>query len=53
MADRKNLREFQARLSERLRRAALEPGQPARLGVLAKMGEKLVKTVHHGIGPDG
>jgi len=33
MADRKNLREFQARLSERLRQAASGTGQPARLGV--------------------
>ena len=33
MADRRNLREFQARLSERLRQAASEAGQPARLGV--------------------
>ena len=33
MADRKNLREFQARLSERLRQAASGPPQSARLGV--------------------
>lgn len=33
MADRKNLREFQARLSERLRQAASGTGQAARLGV--------------------
>jgi len=33
MADRKNLREFQARLSERLRQAASGPAQAARLGV--------------------
>ncbi len=33
MADRQHLRDFQARLSERLRRAAAEPAQAARLGV--------------------
>lgn len=33
MADRKHLREFQARLSERLRHAASTAGEPARLGV--------------------
>lgn len=33
MADRKNLREFQARLSERLRQAASGSTQAARLGV--------------------
>lgn len=33
MAGRKNLREFQARLSERLRQAASGPPQSARLGV--------------------
>ncbi|KAA0209722.1 MAG: chemotaxis protein CheW [Burkholderiales bacterium] len=35
MADRKHLRDFQARLSERLRQAAAEPVQAARLGVQA------------------
>lgn len=35
MADRSNLREFQARLSERLRQAAAGTGQTARLGVQA------------------
>ena len=38
MADRKNLREFQARLSERLRQAASGPAQAARLGV--QIGER-------------
>ena len=33
MADRKHLREFQARLSERLRQAASATGEAARLGV--------------------
>ncbi len=33
MAERKHLRDFQARLSERLRQAAAEPAQAARLGV--------------------
>ncbi len=35
MADRKNLREFQARLSERLRQVAADPAQSACLGVQA------------------
>lgn len=43
MADRKQLRDFQARLSERLRRAASEPAQGARLGVQAGTRRLLVE----------
>ncbi len=48
MADRKHLREFQARLSERLRQAAAEPVQAARLGVQAGSRRLLVELSEAG-----